>query len=79
MENKLDFQEHEPWRSMNDVCEYIGCTRDTLLTWIREKGLPGVQIGRTWRFKLSEVDAWLRENNEAAHQQCANTGGMQFL
>lgn len=51
--------DYEPWKTMNQVCEHIGCNRDTLLTWVREKGCPGVQIGRTWRFKISEVDAWM--------------------
>ena len=60
MKNKIEYEKFEPWRSMKFICKHIGCTRDTLLSWIRDKGLPAVQIGRIWRFKVSEVDAWLR-------------------
>lgn len=33
--------------SMNEVCEYLGITRDTRLIWIEKRGVPGIKIGRT--------------------------------
>lgn len=54
----------EPWRSMNDVCEYLGITRDTALAWICKKGMPGVKIGRIWKFKISEIDKWMRNSDK---------------
>jgi len=45
---------------MNEISEYLGITRDTALSWIEKLGLPGVKIGRTWKFKISEVDAWMK-------------------
>lgn len=50
----------ERWYSMNEISEYLGITRDTALSWIEKLGLPGVKIGRTWKFKISEVDAWMK-------------------
>ena len=38
----------------------LGITRDTALSWIEKRGMPGVKVGRTWKFKISEVDAWMR-------------------
>lgn len=52
----------ERWYSMNEIAEYLGITRDTALTWIEKRGMPGVKIGRTWKFKISEVDTWVRSN-----------------
>ena len=49
----------ERWYSMNEVCEYLGVTRDTCLTWIEKRGMPAVKIGRTWKFKISEIDDWM--------------------
>lgn len=53
----------ERWYSMNEVCEYLGITRDTCLTWIEKRGMPAVKIGRTWKFKISEIDEWMRSQN----------------
>ena len=50
----------ERWHSMNEVCEYLGITRDTCLSWIEKRGMPSVKIGRTWKFKISEIDEWMR-------------------
>lgn len=50
----------ERWYSMNEISEYLGITRDTALSWIEKLGLLGVKIGRTWKFKISEVDAWMK-------------------
>lgn len=50
----------ERWYSMKEIAEYLGITRDTALSWIEKRGMPGVKVGRTWKFKISEVDAWMR-------------------
>lgn len=72
MKNQLEFLEQsERWCSLNEVTEHLGCSRDTLCFWIKNKGLPAVKIGRTWRLKLSEVDDWLnsfRINDNANHK-----------
>lgn len=52
----------ERWYSMKEISEYLGITRDTALAWIEKRGMPGVKVGRTWKFKISEVDAWMRSS-----------------
>ncbi len=55
----------ERWYSTKEVCEHLGISRDTLLVWINEKGLPASKVGRNWKFKLSEVDAWVKSGEAA--------------
>ena len=59
----MDNENIERWYSMNEISEYLGITRDTVLVWIEKRGMPCVKIGRTWKFKISEVDAWMRSCN----------------
>ena len=44
---------------LGGIAEYLGITRDTALAWIKI-GMPGVKVGRIWKFKISEVDEWMR-------------------
>jgi excisionase family DNA binding protein len=50
----------EPWASVEEVTAHLGIVRDTVCRWIETKGMPAHRIGRLWKFKLSEVDAWVR-------------------
>ena len=50
----------EPWVSVEDVAGHLGVVRDSVYRWIEGRGLPAHKIGRLWKFKLSEVDEWVR-------------------
>jgi len=51
----------EPWVSLDDVAQHLGVSTDTVHRWLRSRGLPAHKVGRLWKFKISEVDAWVRE------------------
>lgn len=50
----------EPWVAVEDVARHLGVSHDTIYRWIDGKGLPAHKLGRLWKFKLSEVDDWVR-------------------
>ena len=50
----------ERWLSIKEIAEYLGVSRDTILNWITKKDMPAAKIGRCWRFKVSEVDEWVK-------------------
>jgi len=50
----------ERWHSVDEVAEHLGVARDTVYRWIERKALPAHRVGRLWKFKLSEVDDWVR-------------------
>ena len=58
-------QEYDRWYSTKEICAYLGISRDTLLTWIAEKGLPAHKMGHNWKFKPSEVDEWVKSGKAA--------------
>jgi len=50
----------EPWVSVDEVAKHLGIVKDSVYRWIDHRGLPAHKIGRLWKFKLSEVDDWVR-------------------
>ena len=50
----------EPWTSVDEVARHLGVTKDSIYRWIDRHRLPGHRIGRLWKFKISEVDEWVR-------------------
>ena len=50
----------EPWVSVDDIATHLGVAKDSIYRWIEAKGLPAHKMGRLWKFKISEVDEWVR-------------------
>lgn len=49
----------EPWVSLEEIAEHLKVSTDTIHRWIRAKKIPVHRVGRFWRFRVSEVDAWV--------------------
>lgn len=58
-------QEHERWYSLKEIMDYLGVSRETILSWIAKRNMPASKVGRLWKFKVSEVDAWVKAGNAA--------------
>ena len=54
----------EPWMTTPEVAEYLSVSRDTVYRWIDKQGLPAHRAGRAWRFRKSEIDAWVTTQNK---------------
>jgi len=63
----------EKWRSMSTVTDYLGVSRETILLWIEKKNMPAHKVGRQWKFKISEIDEWIR-SGEAAEKAALDDG-----
>jgi excisionase family DNA binding protein len=50
----------ERWLSVEEIMAHLGVARDTVYRWIDQKGLPAHRLGKLWKFKVSEVDNWVR-------------------
>jgi excisionase family DNA binding protein len=55
----------EPWTSVEDVARHLGVAKDSIYRWIDRRSLPAHRIGRLWKFKISEVDDWVRAGGAA--------------
>jgi excisionase family DNA binding protein len=66
----------EPWVSVDDVSKHLGVAKDSVYRWIDHKSLPAHKIGRLWKFKISEVDDWVRSGG-AADAETSDRGDKQ--
>jgi len=59
---------NECWISIEDAAEYLDIKIVTLRDWIKkidENGIPAHKIGRQWKFKISELDEWVKSGKSA--------------
>jgi excisionase family DNA binding protein len=48
------------WLSVDEIASYLGVSKDTIYTWVTAKTMPGHRVGRFWKFKKEDVDAWIK-------------------
>ena len=48
------------WLSLAEIAVYLGVSRDTVYRWLELRHMPAHKVGRQWKFKAAEVDAWVR-------------------
>lgn len=56
---------NERWCSLEETAKYLGVTKDTIRNWIKKTDIPAHKIGRLWKFKLAEVDDWVKSGKSA--------------
>ncbi|HXF65689.1 MAG TPA: helix-turn-helix domain-containing protein [Burkholderiales bacterium] len=50
----------EAWVSVDEISRHLRVVKDTIYRWIENRGLPAHCVGKLWKFKLSEVDGWVK-------------------
>ena len=60
MSKEYEEMQVEKWVNLEDVAEHLSLSQDTVRTWIKEGKLPAYKAGKRYKFKLSEVDEWVR-------------------
>ena len=61
----VDNSVNESWSSLEEVAIFLGVNKDTIRNWIKKTDMPAHKVGRQWKFKLSEVDAWIKSGKSA--------------
>lgn len=58
----------ERWLSAVEIAEHLGIAKDTVYRWIEKRGMPSHKVGRSWKFKKSQVDTWV-ESGQAGDSE----------
>ena len=53
------------WLSVDEICQYLGVSSDTVYRWIDRSAMPAHRMGRKWKFKRDQVDAWVEAGGAA--------------
>lgn len=57
---------NDKWINIDEAAAYLGVKTVTVRDWIRkDKGIPAHKIGKQWKFKVSELDAWVKSGKSA--------------
>ncbi|BBO89899.1 helix-turn-helix domain-containing protein [Desulfosarcina ovata] len=67
------------WLSVDEIGKYLGVSSDTVYRWIDKHNMPAHRMGRLWKFKRKQVDAWIEAGGasiagSASGQQEDSTG-----
>lgn len=55
------------WLSVNEMCKYLGVSKETIYAWIGKNKMPAKRIGRLWRLEKNEVNEWIKSRNASKH------------
>ena len=54
----------EGWVGISEVAAHLQVAKESIYRWIDSKGFPARRAGRLLRFRLSEVDEWVKSGGE---------------
>ena len=54
----------EGWVDIAEVAAHLQVTKDSIYRWVDTKGFPARRVGRLLRFRLSEVDEWVKAGGD---------------
>ena len=55
----------EKWVGIEEIALHLDVNKDTIRNWIKKIDIPAHRVGRQWKFKLSEIDEWVRSGKSA--------------
>ncbi|MHB0856240.1 MAG: helix-turn-helix domain-containing protein [Anaerolineae bacterium] len=48
--------------NVKQVAQYLQLKESTIYSWAQDGKIPAIKIGRTWRFRRSDLDGWLERH-----------------
>ena len=48
------------WFSVEEIANYLGVSKESVYRWLENKNMPAHKVGRQWKFKVIEVDEWVK-------------------
>jgi excisionase family DNA binding protein len=69
----------EPWLSVEEIANHLGVSKETIYRWLDKGRIPSHRMGKLWKFKSAEVDAWVRSGGAKAQEAAPPGPGQNNL
>lgn len=66
MEMELQNLTLERWLLVDEIATHLGVSKVSIYKWSEAGKIPAHKVGRQWKFRVAEVDAWVMSGS--AHQ-----------
>ena len=62
--------------TLKEVAEYLKVNERTIYRMVADRKIPGFKVGGSWRFKLTEIEAWIKaKSHEVQVDASIEAGG----
>lgn len=51
--------------SLEDIATHLDVSKDTIRSWIKKGTIPFHKVGRQYKFRMSEIEAWVESGKSA--------------
>lgn len=58
---EIENRQIEKWVNLEDIADYLSVSKDTVRAWIKAEKIPFYRAGKRYKFKISEVDSYVRD------------------
>jgi len=53
---------------INEVTEYTGLKTSTVYSWVHQRKIPYIKMGRLVKFDPKEIDLWIQKNSVKVYE-----------
>jgi excisionase family DNA binding protein len=50
--------------NVKEVADFLQVNVNTVYAWAQNGRMPAIKLGRNWRFRRSDLEAWLNRNRQ---------------
>ncbi len=60
--------------TLKEVAEYLKVTERTIYRMVADRKIPAFKVGGSWRFRLVEIDSWIKDQTHAVEPSSEGEG-----
>lgn len=60
--------------TLKEVAEYLKVNERTIYRMVADRKIPGFKVGGSWRFKLTEIEAWIKAKSHEVQVDADDVG-----